>query len=345
MIDLLEKPTILVVDDVPDNISLLSNILSGEYKVKASNNGKMAITIARKTPPDLILLDVMMPEMDGYEVCQKLKEDPRTKNIPVIFITALGEASEEKLGFEIGAVDYITKPVSPPIVLARVKTHLLLYMQNRILEQRVAERTEELRASRFEIIRRLGLAAEFRDNETGMHVVRIGYLSRMIAESIGISKVEADIILNAAPMHDVGKIGIPDSILLKPGRLTDAERSVMEKHAEFGAKIIGEHDDELLIAAASAALTHHEKWDGTGYPNGLMKEEIPLIGRITAIVDVFDALTSSRPYKEPWPIERAVELIESEAGKHFDPELVPVFLANIDKIIEIKNQNSDSTEN
>ena len=345
MADFQEKPTILVVDDVADNISLLSSILSGEYKVKASNNGKSAVAIARKSPPDLILLDVMMPELDGYEVCRQLKDDPRTKNIPVIFVTALGEAREEQLGFEIGAVDYITKPVSPPIVLARVKTHLVLYEQNRILEKKVAERTEELRSSRFEIIRRLGLAAEYRDNETGLHVLRIGYLARFIAEAIGIEEKEADIILNAAPMHDVGKIGIPDSILLKPGRLTESERQIMEKHAEFGAQIIGEHQDPLLKAASSAALTHHEKWDGTGYPARLQKEEIPLIGRITAIVDVFDALTSARPYKEAWSLDRALELISNESGRHFDPDLVPAFIDNIDGIMEIKEQNSDSNYN
>ena len=342
MAELSGKQTILIVDDMPDNISLLTRILSKEFRVKASNNGKNAINLAKKSPPGLILLDVMMPGMDGYEVCRELKSTPITKNIPVIFVTALGETKDEELGFKIGAVDYITKPISPPIVMARVKTHLSLYEQNRILEEKVAERTRELSKSRFEIINRLGLAAEFRDNETGKHVLRIGYISRIIALAIGIEKTEAEIILNAAPMHDVGKIGIPDSILQKPGLLTDDERWTMQKHSEFGAKLIGEHENELLKAAATAAFTHHEKWDGTGYPNGLKEEEIPLIGRIIAIADVFDALTSERPYKSAWPVKKAVDLIQSEAGKHFDPNLVPVFLENIDKIIEIKESNSDN---
>ena len=338
----LQKQTILVVDDMPDNISILSSILKEEYKVKAANSGNKALKIAFKTHPDLILLDVMMPETDGYEVCRELKKDPRTRNIPVIFTTALGDVEDEKMGLDLGAVDYITKPLSPPIVLSRVKTHLSLYNQNRMLEKKIIERTEELANSRSEIIRRLGLAAEFRDNETGMHVIRIGYFSRLIAQGIGMDEREADIIFNASPMHDVGKIGIPDSILLKEGKLSGAERMIMQKHAEFGAKIIGIHEDRLLEAARQAALTHHEKWDGTGYPFGLAEEKIPLIGRITAVADVFDALTSTRPYKKAWPIQEAVDLLEKESGRHFDPQLIPVFLDNMDEVIRIKDQNSDT---
>ena len=340
-----QKQTILVVDDMPDNISLLSSILSENYRVKAANGGRKALKIALTTPPDLILLDVMMPEMDGYEVCRSLKDDPRTRNIPVIFISALGDVDDEKTGFDLGAVDYVTKPVSPPIIMSRVKTHLDLYDQNRVLEKMVGERTEELAHSRFEIIRRLGLAAEFRDNDTGMHVLRIGLFSHLIALRMGMESKEADIILNASPMHDVGKIGIPDNILLKPGRLTAEEKAIMEKHAEFGARIIGRHNDPLLKAAESAALTHHERWDGGGYPKGLSGEDIPLIGRITAIADVFDALTSSRPYKEAWPVERAAGQLEKEAGRHFDPDLVPFFLNNIDEVRKIMKQNADSEPN
>ncbi len=283
----------------------------------------------------------MMPGMDGYEVCRQLKSDPRTKNIPVIFVTALGDIEDEALGFKIGAVDYITKPVSPPIVLSRVRTHLSLYEQNKNLEEMVAKRTVELQHSRFEIIRRLGMAAEFRDNETGRHVLRIGFMAKILALAMGVEEREADIFLNASPMHDVGKIAIADSILLKPGLLSPEERKIMEEHAMLGAKLIGQHHDDLLAVAATAALTHHEKWDGSGYPQGLKGTDIPLIGRITAIADVFDALTSTRPYKEAWPIEKAVNLIKQESGKHFDPELIPVFMDNLDKIVEVINQNSD----
>ena len=337
------KQTILVVDDMPDNISLLSNILSDEFKVKAVTNGKKAIKIALDTSPDLILLDIMMPETDGYEVCRILKNDLRTKQIPIIFITALGDVHDEKAGFEFGAVDYITKPVSPPIVLARVKTHLALYDQNRVLERKVAERTDALAKSRYEIIRRLGLAAEYRDNETGMHVVRMSFYCQVIANAIGMRYSESDIILNATPMHDVGKIGIPDRILLKPGKLTPEEMAIMQKHAEFGAKIIGEHDDPLLKAAKDAALTHHEQWNGKGYPHGLAGEDIPIIGRIAAVADVFDALTSKRPYKAAWSIEEALIHMKQERGHHFDPLLIDTFINKIDEVIKIMKQYPDNT--
>ncbi len=339
--DPLMKQTILVVDDMADNISLLSSILSDEYKVKAANRGGLAVKIAQAALPDLILLDIMMPEMNGYDVCRVLKNDPRTRNIPVIFITALGEMEDERTGFEYGAVDYITKPVSPPIVLARVKTHLALSHQNRVLEQMVSDRTAELAKSRLEIVHRLGRASEFRDNETGMHVIRMSHYCRILAEALGLEGGETDIIFNATPMHDVGKIGIPDTILLKPGRLTNGESRVMKRHAEFGARIIGEHQDPLLRAAATVALTHHEKWDGTGYPRGLKGEEIPLIGRITAVADVYDALTSERPYKKAWAAEDAREYILGERGRHFDPDLTDLFRDNFDSIVKIMGEHAD----
>ncbi len=338
------RQTVLVVDDMPDNITLLSSILSDTYKVKAANNGQRALKIAISDTPDLILLDIMMPGTDGYDVCRQLKADPRSRNIPVIFITALGEVDDETLGFELGAADYITKPVSPPIVLSRVKTHLDLFDQKRLLEKQVLERTRELNSSRLEIIRRLGRAAEFRDNETGMHVIRMSQYCRILAEGIGMDQVEAEMILNATPMHDIGKIGIQDRILLKPGRLTVEEAEIMQQHAEFGARIIGDHENTLLQAAKTAALTHHERWDGTGYPGKLKGEEIPIIGRITALADVFDALTSERPYKRAWPIEEAVEYIKEERGLHFDPVLTDIFLENLDKIREIYLQHPDQTE-
>lgn len=336
-----QKQTVLVVDDSAENIIVFSGILSGEYRVKAAKSGIKALDIAISSIPDIILLDIMMPEMDGYEVCRRLKEDPRTRSIPVIFVSAMGEASDEARGFELGAVDYITKPVSRPIVLARVKNHLQLHDQNRSLEEKVRQRTAELDKSRLEIIRRLGRAAEYRDNETGMHVIRMSYYSCILARGLGMGDGEIDLLLNATPMHDIGKIGIPDSILLKPGRLNEQERRIMQKHPEIGAEIIGVHDSPLLQLARTVALTHHEKWDGTGYPAGLEGENIPLPGRIVAIADVFDALTTQRPYKEAWPVEKAVELITSESGKHFDPELVLIFIENLSKILDVKIEHAE----
>jgi len=335
------KQSILVVDDTPENIDVLNGILSDEYDVKVAINGKMALKIAQNLKPDMILLDIMMPEMDGYEVCARLKADMETQKIPVIFVTAKDQTVDEANGFEVGAVDYITKPVSPPIVLARVKTHLALYDQKRELEGLVKERTLELDETRLEIIRRLGRAAEYRDNETGMHVIRMSKYSQQIAIQIGLDEEQAELILNAAPMHDIGKIGIPDAVLLKPGKLDNDEYDIMKKHCEYGVMIIGEHPSEILKLANTAALTHHEKWNGKGYPNGLAGEDIPLIGRITAVADVFDALTSERPYKKGWEVEKALNLIKDESGQHFEPRLVNAFVDVFPKILEIKAQYAD----
>lgn len=335
------KPTILVVDDSSSNIAIFSKVLSQLYRVKAVKSGVKAINIATNTIPDIILLDIMMPEMDGYTVCKHLKKDPRTRNIPVIFVTAKGNTEDEAYGFELGAVDYITKPISAPVVLARVKTHLQLHDQNRLLEEKVQQRTAELDHSRLEIIRRLGRAAEYKDNETGMHVIRMSYYSHIIAQGTGMDEIECDLILNATPMHDIGKIGIPDNILLKNGKLDEQERALMEKHCEFGTEIIGRHENKLLEMAYTVALTHHEKWNGTGYPQGLKGEEIPLVGRIVAIADVFDALTSNRPYKKAWPVEKALALINEEAGHHFDPALVSIFMKKLPEILEVMGKHSE----
>jgi len=343
MNDTISQETILVVDDAPENIDVLSGILSGIYKIKAATSGEKALKIAFANAPDLILLDIMMPDMDGLEVIRKLKEDPRTKNIPVIFVTAKGEVADEALGFELGAVDYITKPVSPPIVLARVQAQLALYDQNRTLETRVRQRTAELNETRQEIIKRLGRAAEFKDNETGMHVIRMSHYSRIIAKAVGMDDEEADLLLNAAPMHDIGKIGIPDKVLLKPGKLDDDEWNLMRMHPEYGANIIGEHESELLKMSLIVARTHHEKWNGKGYPNGIAGEDIPLVGRIVAIADVFDALTTERPYKDAWPVEKAVNLIKEEAGQHFDSKLVQAFVDSLPEILAIKEKYAENT--
>ena len=335
----IEKQIVLVVDDTPENIAVLSGVLRPEYQVKAAPNGELALKIAAQEPtPDIILLDIMMPGIDGYEVCRRLKADPQTRAIPVIFVTAKAEIEDEAKGLELGAADYITKPISPPIVRARVQTQLALYDQNRQLERKVRERTRELLETRLEIIRRLGRAAEYKDNETGLHVIRMSHYSRLIAEALDVSEDWVELILNASPMHDIGKIGIPDHILLKPGKLNAEEWLEMRRHPLYGAEIIGEHSSELMQVSREIALSHHERWDGSGYPYGIEGDAIPLTGRIVAIADVFDALTTVRPYKQAWPVEDAVKLIESEAGKHFDPRLVRLFKQVLPQILKIKEQ-------
>jgi len=324
----MKKYSILIVDDEPTNLKILINILQPEYKVLVANSGENALQVLENQEmPDLVLLDVMMPEMSGFEVCSRMKKNPRTHHVPVIFVTAKVDAISEEEGFNLGAVDYISKPVIPSVVLARVKTHLALYDQNRALELQVTERTAQLNETRLEVIQCLGLAAEYRDNETGMHVIRMAHYSRMLAEALEIDSAWVETLFNAAPMHDIGKIGIPDRILLKPGKLDDDELIIMRTHAEIGAKILsGLKGSRLFELASSVAMTHHERWDGGGYPSGLVAEEIPLEGRIVAIADVFDALLSKRPYKKPWTVDDAMDLLQQEAGQHFDPSMVPVFI-------------------
>ena len=333
----MEKQIILIVDDVPANIDVLSEILRPTYQIKIAINGAMALKIAMApSPPDLILLDIMMPGMSGYEVCEKLKDNLKTRNIPVIFVSAMDEVENETKGFELGAVDYITKPVSPAIVQARVKTHLNLFDQNRALENKVRERTAEIDDTRLRIIHCLGAASEYRDEETGNHIFRMSNYSRVIALAFGLGMEEANLLLQAAPMHDVGKIGIPDRILLKPGKLDPEEWEIMKTHTTVGAQIIGEHPSELLKIARQVALSHHEKWDGTGYPYGLSGEDIPLSSRIVMIADVFDALTSERPYKKAWSVADAIAEIEQGSGRHFDPKLVVAFTEALPQILNIK---------
>jgi putative two-component system response regulator len=321
-----DKPLILAVDDEAGNLQLLRQVLQDEYRLSFAKDGRRALELAQQERPDLVLLDVMMPGMTGFEVCAALKAQPATAAIPVIFVTALADTDDEVEGFAVGAVDYIAKPISPAIVRARVRTHLSLV------------RMEELRASRLEIVQRLGLAAEYKDNETGMHVIRMSHYARLLGVAAGMSAHEADDLLHAAPMHDVGKIGIPDRILQKPGPLDPDEWAVMQSHAAIGAKIIGDHPAGMLALASSIALTHHEKWDGSGYPNRLAGEAIPLAGRIVAIADVFDALTSVRPYKEAWTVEAAVELLEQQKGRHFDARLVDLFLGQMPAILAVRER-------
>ncbi len=339
----MQQQTILIVDDEPANIDLLVECLKDDYNVKAATRGERALRIARSgEPPDMILLDIMMPEIDGFEVCRQLKADLSTRHIPIIFITAKIGLDDEIKGLELGAVDYITKPISPPIVQARVHTQLALYDQNRVLDGKVREQTAQLHETRLAIIRRLGRAAEYKDNETGLHVIRMSHYAAILGRAIGMDERNVELLLNAAPMHDVGKIGIPDSILQKPGKLTPEEWDVMRTHAQIGADIIGDASgSELLEMARVVALTHHEKWDGSGYPNGLAGKDIPCAGRIVAIADVFDALTSVRPYKPAWPIAKALDLLRDSSGSHFDPSLVPVFLEVMPQVLEIRSRYAE----
>lgn len=318
------RQCLLLVDDEPTNLQVLRHILQEDYRLLFAKDGPKALELAGRERPALVLLDVMMPGMTGHEVCQQLKNDPATREIPVIFVTALADTEDEAKGFEVGAVDYITKPVSPAIVKARVRTHLSLV------------RMDELKRTRLEIVQRLGLAAEYKDNETGLHVIRMSHYSRILARALGWSEADCDDLLNAAPMHDVGKIGIPDAVLRKPGKLDADEWAVMRQHVSIGANIIGEHPSGLLRMAQRIALTHHEKWDGSGYPNGLAGEDIPIEGRIVAIADVFDALTSERPYKQAWPVEEAVAFLREQSGQHFDPDLVELFIQQLPAVLEVK---------
>ena len=323
------RPSILVVDDEPANLRVMKQILQDDYRLVFAKSGQEALRLAEQKKPELILLDIMMPGMTGFEVCESLKAKAETSHIPVIFVTALDDDTDETKGFALGAVDYISKPVSPPRVKARIKNHLSLV------------KAELLRATRLQVIQRLGRAAEYKDNETGMHVMRMSHYAAVIARAYGLSEERIDLLLHAAPMHDIGKIGIPDSIMLKPGRLTDEEFSIMKTHPVIGAEILGDDDSDLISLAKVVSLTHHEKWDGSGYPNGLKGEAIPIEGRITAIADVFDALTSKRPYKEAWSIDTTMEYLNDQSGKHFEPKLVELLFQELTTILEIKEKFKD----
>lgn len=324
------QKNILVVDDEPNNLNLVKQILAAaDYRLFFSRTGEGALKRVHEGGIDLILLDIMMPEMDGYTVCELLKNDPATESIPVIFVTAMSDVEDERKGLELGAVDYVTKPVSPAILLARIKTHLSLV------------RATEVERTRALIIQRLGRAAEYKDNKTGLHVIRMGRYSKLIAENMGLADDECELVLQAAPMHDIGKIGIADSILTKPARLTDEEWEQMKTHSQIGGDIIGDDNSRLLEMSKKMALNHHEKWDGSGYPNGLSGEDIPLVARIVALADVFDALTTARPYKKAWSVDDTVVYIKNESGSHFDPKLVSIFLDVLPQILEIKKQWSE----
>jgi putative two-component system response regulator len=349
---MLKNQTLLIVDDIPENIDVLRAVLKDHYRLIATTRGQQAFKMAYEKQPDLILLDIMMPDIDGYTVCKALKSDEKTKNIPVLFTTALDSEADETRGLSLGAVDYITKPFCMPIVCERIKLQLELKAHRDRLEELVRQRTYELFETQRQIIFSLGLASEYRDTETGMHIKRMSNYCHLLYQHIGQSEIECERILFASPMHDVGKIGIPDSILLKPGKLTQEEFETMKQHTIIGKRILSGQDatgktvnpmvdSPLIQMAISIAYTHHEKWDGTGYPNQLAKTDIPLEGRVAAIADVFDALTSERPYKKAWTAENALKEIIQLKGNNFDPDLVDAFIQIFSNILSIKDQFSD----
>ncbi|UAA37828.1 response regulator [Paraneptunicella aestuarii] len=328
---------ILVVDDEPNNLQLLRQLLKNQYHISLATSGHQALEVAEKVKPDLILLDIMMPGIDGYETCTQFKSNPETAAIPVIFVSAKSEVLDERRGFDVGAVDYITKPVSGPIVHARIATHLALYDQQRTFETLLLQRTKELAESQKAAIHMLGEAGHYNDEDTGVHIWRMAAYAEAIARKAGWHVKKARQLQFAAPMHDTGKIGIPDAILKKPGKLTPEEWVIMRKHTEIGYGILVKSDTPLFKMAADISLYHHEKWDGSGYPQGLSGERIPESARIVALADVFDALTMERPYKKAWSVEEAFAEIERCRGQHFDPVLTDHFLEIKDEILAIKD--------
>jgi len=357
--------TILVVDDVGENLALMADLLRAQYRVLAATSGQRALAIARsQAPPDLILLDVMMPGMDGYEVCRALKGDARTCDIPVIFLTARTDGTDEERGLALGAVDYITKPISPPIVLARTRTHLSLKasadaLRDRgdVLEREVARRTRELQMVQDVTILAMASLAETRDIDTGLHIRRTQHYVRALAEHLrphprfSAFLTDANIVMlfRSAALHDIGKVGIPDRILLKPGRLTPEEFEVMKTHTTLGYEAIVGAERALgvevpfLRMAKEIALSHQEKWDGSGYPQGLRGEAIPIAARLMALADVYDALVTRRVYRAPIPHDEVVGMIADCAGSHFDPDMVTAFVEIQDRLREIAVRYADAT--
>lgn len=341
---------ILVVDDDSTNLKLIKALLTKEgYDCLCKKNGQDALLVLKQYRPDLMLIDVMMPVMDGFELTRQIKANESTKNIPVILVTALSDRNSRIEGLETGAEEFINKPIDQMELKIRVRNLLRLkecidQLANHkmTLEAQVLMRTEELYETRLEVVRSLGRAAEFRDNETGMHILRMSHYSKLVAQEIGLGEERSKLLLNASPMHDIGKVGIPDSILLKPGRLTPLEWSIMQTHTIIGFRILSAEKPSLLMdLARSIALNHHEKWDGSGYPNGVAGEEIPIEARIVALADVFDALTSKRPYKEAWTREQAIAEIRQQSGAHFEPLLVDAFCDLMPQISEIGKEYSD----
>ncbi len=349
-----EQSVILAVDDQPQNIELLEAFLGpAGYRVVPADSGEKALEQLAQELPDLILLDVVMPRMNGFEVLRKLRADPRTQYIPVIMLTALKGIEDRVRAIEAGCDDFLSKPFDKVELLARVRSLVrikayhdqLLAYENR-LETEVAHKTAKLQRALLEkerayleTIYSLSRASEYRDDNTGAHILRISLYTRVIAVKIGLKERFTKVLFQAAPMHDVGKIGIPDAVLLKPGKLDPEEWEIMKRHSAIGAKILKGSKVGVIRMAERIALTHHEKWDGSGYPLGLKGDRIPLASRIVAIVDVFDALISERPYKKPFPLEKVFEILKEGEGTHFDPRMVKAFFDSQDEILTIAQQN------
>ena len=335
---------ILIVDDEPTNLKLLDKMLrsQGYQGLVLVDDPRRVLDLYQAMQPDLILLDLNMPYLDGYQVMEQLKalNDPLMP--PIVILTAQHGKESLLRALATGARDFIGKPFDRNELLMRVRNlldaqlaHRMLYDQKAVLECMVQQRTEELRRTQLQVVQRLGMAAEHRDEETGNHILRMSHTAALLARAVGWSEADCELILNASPMHDIGKIGIPDAILLKPGKFEPYEWEIMKGHAVIGGKLLDGDDSPLMRMAREIALTHHEKWDGSGYPNGLAGEAIPQVGRIAALADVFDALTSERPYKKAWSVEDAVATIQESSGTHFDPALVAVFLQQLPGILEI----------
>ncbi|GGY20090.1 HD-GYP domain-containing protein [Paludibacterium paludis] len=362
--DDMRRRTLLIVDDTPENLTLLYGLLKGHYRTRIANSGERALQIlAEEVLPDLILLDVMMPGIGGFEVCRRIKSDPHTEKIPVIFLTAMGEHENEQEGFDAGAVDYIVKPVSPPILKARVRTHLRLKAAAEFLEDKAAflqaeveRRTREVQAIQDATILALASLAETRDHETGNHLRRTQNYVRLLARALqdhpkfkGVFDDETiQMLYKSAPLHDIGKVGIPDHILLKPGPLTPEEFEIMKTHTTLGRDTILaaerklDEPSDFLRIAREIAYSHQEKWDGSGYPQGLAGDTIPVSARLMAIADVYDALISRRVYKPPMTHREAVNLIRENSGRHFDPDMVDAFLRIEGGFADIAARYADS---
>jgi len=340
----IQKARILIVDDQESNLLLLQKLLQA-----AGYSNLLTVADPTQVPdlylafrPDLVLLDLHMPKLDGFEVMALLKAAIKDDYLPILVLTADVTNPTRLRALEMGAKDFLTKPFDQVEVATRIRNmlevrllHNRLKEHNAILEQKVRERTQELVETRLEIIHRLGRAAEYRDKGTGLHILRISHISASLGRAAGLSHSRREVIMSASPMHDIGKIGIPDSILLKAGKLDAEEWEVMKTHTTIGAELLAGHDSILMGAAASIALTHHERWDGNGYPRGLAGEDIPIEGRIVALCDVFDALLSERPYKKAWPMDAAIQEIDALAGKAFDPILVEALHRGLPEIKEI----------
>ena len=332
---MLKKWKILLIEDDRSNRRLVMSILR-EYRVTFAD-GHRAIQAIEQDDPDLILLDIYMPGINGIDICRNIQKGPYHK-IPIIFITSIHGEEGESIGLEAGAVDYITKPPKPRVLISRVNAHLQNAYHARILEETVAIRTAELEKMNRDAIHMISEANSWNDDCTGNHIWRMAKYARIIAEEFCMSTHECDLLERAAPMHDAGKIGIPDAILKKPGKLTREEWAVMKRHASIGRDILSQSDTPVFQLAAQIAYCHHERWDGTGYPNGLQGEKIPIEAQITSIADVFDALTMCRPYKEAWSITRAMTTIQENAGTHFNPKLVDIFASHLSRILETKEK-------